>query len=87
MANDVGTQIFIHFFKLFYQKNIVTKYENNVVSISENHQMYHLKSFTLATFYEKGEFEFKIHNIDNTRLVMVPATSKYQVQNETDILK
>ena len=30
-----GNRWFTHFFKLFYQKNIVTKYENNVVGISE----------------------------------------------------
>ena len=44
MATDVGTHIFTHFFKLFYQKNIVTKYENDVLSISENHQTLHVST-------------------------------------------
>ena len=31
MATNVETHIFTHFFNFFYQRNIVTKYENNVV--------------------------------------------------------
>ena len=38
-----GTHIFTHFFaNCFYQRNIVTKYKNNVVSISEIIQTLHV---------------------------------------------